>query len=92
MDGRGHRGAATEPGFRHRRGERGAKRRLNPWQAGIGVEFGGDAGRFDLRLSYAADDVAFGFGGAEGDGPSLGYAFIVREWVVSLGCVVPFGA
>ena len=55
------------------------------------MEFGGDAGRFDLRLSYAADDVAFGFGGAEGDGPSLGYAFIVREWVVSLGYVVPFG-
>ena len=91
MDGRGHRGAALNRAFGID-GERGAKRRLNPWQAEIGVEFGGDAGRFDLRLSYAADDVAFGFGAGEGDGPSLGYTFDAREWAVSLGCVVPFGA
>lgn len=72
-------------------GARDVERRLNPWLAGIGVEFGGGAGRFDLRLSYAADDVAFGFGAGEGDGPGLGYAFEIREWAVSLGYVVPFG-
>ena len=72
-------------------GSRGAERTLNPWLAGIGVEFGGTAGRFDLRVSYAADDVTFGFGGGAADDPRLGYSFDVREWTVSLGYVVPFG-
>ena len=72
-------------------GSRGAERTLNPWLIGIGVEFGGVASRFDLRLSYAADDVVFGFGGGAADDPRLGYTFDVREWAVSLGYVVPFG-
>ena len=72
-------------------GSRGAERTLNPWLIGIGVEFGGVASRFDLRLSYAADDVAFGFGGGAADDPRLGYSFDVREWTVSLGYVVPLG-
>ena len=58
---------------------------------GIGIEFGGVASRFDLRLSCAADDVAFRFGGDTADDPRLGYTFDVREWAVSLGYVVPFG-
>ena len=61
---------------------------MNPWLIGIGVEFGGVASCFDLRLSYAADDVAFGFGGGAADDPRLGYTFDVREWTVSLGYVV----
>ncbi len=72
-------------------GSRRAKRTLNPWLAGIGIEFGGAASRFDLRLSHAADEVAFGFGGGEADDPRLGYSFDVREWTLSLGYVVPFG-
>ena len=72
-------------------GSRGAERTLNPWLIGIGVEFGGVASRFDLRLSYAADDVAFEFGGGVADDPRLGYTFDVQEWAVSLGYVVPFG-
>ena len=72
-------------------GSRGAERTLNPWLIGIGMEFGSAASRFDLRLGYAADDVAFGFGGDAADDPRLGYTFDVREWAVSLGYVVPFG-
>ena len=72
-------------------GSRGAERTLNPWLIGIGVEFGGVASRFDLRLSYGADDVAFGFGGGAADDPRLGYTFDVWEWAVSLGYVAPFG-
>ncbi len=72
-------------------GSRGAERTLHPWLIGIGMEFGGAAGRFDLRLSHMADDVAFGFGGGAADDPRLGYSFDVREWTLSLGYVVPFG-
>ena len=73
-------------------GSRSVQRTLNPWLIGVGIEFGGVAHRFDLRLSYAADDVAFGFGAADAaDSPGLGYTFDVREWAVSLGYVVPFG-
>ena len=72
-------------------GSRRVERTLNPRLAGIGIEFGGVASRFDLRLSHAADDVAFGFGGDAPDDPRLGYTFDVREWAVSLGYVVPFG-
>ena len=87
---RRNRGAARQPAF-DISGSRGAERTLNPWLIGIGVEFGGVASRFDLRLSYAADDVAFGFGGGAADDPRLGYTFDVQEWAVSLGYVVPFG-
>lgn len=72
-------------------GSRRVDRTLNPWLVGVGIELGGTGSRFDLRLSYAADDVDFGFGGGAADDPRLGYAFEVREWSVSLGYVVPFG-
>ena len=72
-------------------GSRRAGRTLNPWLAEIGIESGGAASRFDLRLSHAADEVAFGFGSGAADDPRLGYSFDVREWTLSLGYVVPFG-
>ncbi len=68
-------------------GSRGAERTLTPWLAGIGVEFGGPGRRFDLRLSYAAEEVGFG----AGDDPRLCYTFEMREWSVSLGYVIPLG-
>ena len=71
-------------------GSRRADRTLNPWLAGVGIEFGDPGSRFDLRLGYATHDVEFGFGGAADD-PRLGYAFDVREWSVTLGYVVAFG-
>lgn len=72
------------------RGERTMSRRLAPWIAGAGVEFGSAEGRFDLRLGYSAWDAEFGFDGAL-DGSRLGYAFESREWSVSLGYVVALG-
>ncbi len=70
-------------------GSRRAERTLTPWLAGIGIEFGDAGSRFDLRLSYAADEFRFGSGAA--DDPRLDYAFELREWSVSLGYVLRFG-
>lgn len=65
-------------------------RRLTPWAAGVGVEFGAAEDRFDPRLGYSARDVEFGFdGGLEGS--RRGYAFESHEWSVSLAYVVALG-
>ena len=72
------------------RGERTMSRRLAPWIAGAGVEFGGAEDRFDLRLGYSAWDAEFGFAGGL-EGSRLGYAFESREWSVSLAYVAALG-
>lgn len=70
-------------------GSRRADRTLNPWLAGVGIEFGSSGHRFDLRLSHVVDDVDFHVGAGAADDPGLGYAFEVREWRLSLGYIVP---
>ena len=72
-------------------GSRRVDRTLNPWLAGVGIEFGNAGSRLDLRLGYAAHDLEFESGGGTADSPRLGYAFDVREWSVSLGYVIAFG-
>ncbi len=69
-------------------GSRRADRTLNPWLAGVGMEFVKHGHRFDLRLSYAVDDVDFHVGTGAAGSPRLGYTFEVREWRLSLGYIV----
>ena len=87
--------ADIEAGHLNRRlgiaGSRREDRTLNPWLAGLGIEFGGGESRFDLRLAYAAYDIGFGSSGNAADDPRIGYVFDFREWSVTLGYVVAFG-
>ncbi len=86
--------ADIEAGHLNRRlGIAGSRREdptLNPWLAGLGIEFGGAESRFDLRLAYAAYDIGFGSSGNAADDPRIGYVFDFREWSVTLGYVVAF--
>lgn len=87
--------ADIEAGHLNRRlgiaGSRREDRTLNPWLAGLGIEFGGGESRFDLRLAYAAYDIGFDSSGDAADDPRIGYVFDFREWSVTLGYVVAFG-
>ena len=69
-------------------GRRRAADTVTPWRVGVGVEFGGADGRFDLRFGYTAWEASFGVGSGALADPRLDYRFEAREWGLSVGYIV----
>ena len=62
------------------------------WVVGAGVEFGGPAHRFDLRIQYTDYELDHDRGdGSALNMPVLDYEFDVDEWGIHLGYTRPFG-
>ena len=62
------------------------------WRGGMGIEFGGERHRFDLRVSHAVyeKNLRFHQGGMTFATPNLGYDFGVKAWSMTLGYVFGF--
>lgn len=62
------------------------------WRAGMGIEFGGERHRFDLRIHHAVYEKTLRRrqGGLTFATPNLGYDFEVKEWSMTLGYVLGF--
>lgn len=62
------------------------------WRGGLGIEFGGERHRFDLRISHAVyeKNLRRHQGGMTFATPDLDYDFEVKAWSVTLGYVFGF--
>lgn len=63
------------------------------WRGGMGIEFGSQRHRFDVRLSHEIYDknLRRHQGGMTFATPNLGYDFAVSSWSMTLGYVFGFG-
>ena len=62
------------------------------WRGGIGIEFGGERHRFDVRVGHEVyeKNLRRRLGGLTFATPNLGYDFDVRAWSMTLGYVFGF--